>query len=302
MMSRLLLILLVGCVVGGCSTSDRTINLADGKIATETSERLAKGTVMAGTATSDGRLAAILIGREKDGGLIVREMDTDRVVYKRTVTEGDLWMPVLFNAAGTVLYCETSRDSESGFGSIDLATGQETFVPAATTLKTDIISPRGQNQDCTLAICGIGVITQDGKLLPVPDRKLSRSDAYFDEWGNIWIRIGRSYTEYCRDGSVRSGLRRPRYLVQDPSKARGSMTLERQEIQFRYKDSGALVTAIWLVHAKAVQRPNGGAWRAALVDAAPDVWDFGFFPSRDAIWVVTQIDLRIVPFTKTSAP
>jgi hypothetical protein len=146
----------------------------------------------------------------------------------------------------------------------------------------------------------LGLYTSSGSLKVVPTANFQG----FDTFGRAWIKYGRDWQVLDRSGSVRLESKRPRYLAPDQSKVRGSRSLTKTESTMSYQGSEANVACIWLTDDRSVPyaakkreinlSPPGST---ALVFAGADIYEYGFVPNRDLVYVVSDPGVFVIPYS-----
>ena len=129
--------------------------------------------------------------------------------------------------------------------------------------------------------------------------------AGYDQYGNAWFGSARNWTEVDRKGNASKHVDHPAYLVPDQTKDRGSMHLRDTNTKMTYKGATAFVSCVWLSDDRAIPIPKrpgktvnqSDSYKAALVFAGPDILTYGFLPSKNMVYVVSQSGNYLVPFS-----
>lgn len=289
---------------GGCS--DRTIFRPDFTLSVGQPRVVAYDVWPFVAFSPDGREAAYCRSDKKSAWLCTFDIESGGEKVLPGQFPGIVYTPVLFNQTRTSIYCLTgglisSEDKGSRLVEVERVTGKTINVYGG---ETRYDPPEFANQDFTLVVLGrnrnYSVLSSDGSLVKVP-----LPLGGFDTYGNYRARAPSTFVVF-NPLNVHRSLGDARAVTLFGLRFRGSMSLAKQDLSKDFEDSHVDAAAIWLTDSKAKRPPDKAnemrsphGWRAALVEACPDVFEFGSVPGRDAVFVSTFADLRIVKYAKS---
>ena len=277
---------LLGFVLIGCRTADRTILLDKGRVEVLPPMFLAHDRVPI-AASRDGKHVAVLEGETK---ISVLHLDSLELVAETPIPKDSKSTPI-FSPDGK----ELLLDQQEGRVAWNFTTGAKRKLEGPSA-KVSIVHGYGVgwNVDRTIgytlstdAKAGQAMFAT-GLTKPVPPK----ARVGFDPRGRIWI----NGTGFDREGAVVKfdGDPPKLYLVPDQSRVRGSMHLEAVDTLSEYKGASAPITCIWLTHDRT--RATRGKKRPALIYAGADVFQWAFVPGRNMVCVFTSVGSYFVPF------
>lgn len=277
---------LLGLLLIGCRTADRTILLTDGKVEVLPPIFLTNGRIPI-TASRDGKYVAVLEGETK---LSVLQLDSLEPVAETPIPKDTKSTPI-FSLDGK----ELLLDQSEGRVAWNFETGAKRKLDGPLPVVAIVDGFGGEwNVDRTIGYT-LSTDSKPGQVMFATGLTKTippKAQVGFDPRGRIWI----NGTGFDRDGSVATFRGDPPqpYLVPDQSRVRGSMHLEAVETISEYRGASAPITCIWLVHDRA--KVTQGKQRPALIYAGADVFEWAFVPGRNMVYVFTSVGSYFVPF------
>lgn len=278
-----LVFLAVTLVLGGCAKSDYTLDLPNSPLS---ASFLRTESHFAIAASSDGTMYATF-GPKGMGPTLEIHKSSDGALVN-TLNIGDSQntaFPVLFMKDNELLL---AGYNDRSFVTINIRDGsiRLTGQKAQGNVAPVAFPPFGAcNKDRSIVIIYSTKNTSDS-----PGQILTYTGAYFpgveplgfDTFGNAWAVQEGHTVEITPDGKLLLGVR-PKYLVQDQSKELGQMHLAMTEQKVDRRGASAYADVIWLDHDKAAQDGH----RSMVVTADTDIFDYGFLPKQDLIYVIS---------------
>ncbi|MGI8924465.1 MAG: hypothetical protein ACR2HJ_10580 [Fimbriimonadales bacterium] len=250
--------------------------------------------------SADGRMAAgfeQLGPRRKKVSLKVWSCETLRVVYEHDFTESEFAYPVLLDATSKrLIYIYENHDNSTQLVSLDFERLAKTDLP----VDMSELSAQGlfRNSDQSIVLLdgrdnGLLITRLGAVTLPQFSRK------GFDMYGVFWAKTGNSWQYWAKDGASGISPTLKSSLVLDQTKIRGRLALSRTDATTARGEATAYVSAIWMEDPRTPDLES--APRAGLVDVCTDVFDYGFVPNKDRVWIsATDGSTRLIPYYVTS--
>jgi hypothetical protein len=275
---RILLVALVAGLAFGCKTSDRTLDLTDGWLKLGAATQVAPAGTFPVAFSSDGQ--RILTVAELSPDQIVGEIRSFKTNEQfASFTMPNHAYPIMFSRDPSSVICVT----ENGVGVLDIDGGKVENRIAGGNL-----TPIARNFNHTITVFstefGFAAINCVGAVIE------SRTQPMFDEYGNAWTN-GRNWTVLSKTDNFEGRNRRPAYLVKDQQKLLGSLQLVLDRRTIERNGANAEVGIVWLDHG------TGKAAKSAMVFSGADIYEAGFVPQRNSIWIVSADGSYLVPFT-----
>jgi hypothetical protein len=310
------LVLLALCGICGCKSSTRTISLGKNEIETLTPIQFRFALPVA--ASRDGSRIAVAEDGPKGSNettITVIDTDTQKNLATNRIRNGQGTM--MFGADRDTLYMPSGEHYVAwnlSSGKVEKLNVQIPQVevwpsPDATGWNSDRsigikFAQENQTSDkgVTTTFRSPGqLVTEGGKTQEIPYGET----VGFDQFGNAWFGKGASWTMVDKTGKAKQSKTHPGFLVHDQSKDRGSMHLRATETEVTHKGAKAYVTCVWLSSDRAVPyttQEKGKTvrvdkpYKAALVFAGADVYDYCFLPGRKMVFVVSGFGNYLVPY------
>jgi hypothetical protein len=282
-------------VIIGCTGSDRKIFLGESEITTENPVQYMSDAFLLASSRDGAEIATVSMART----ITVWDTETRKSLGTTSIDKVHA-APMMFSSGGTIVYVA----SDHGYFAWRYATGEKIKIASESPNW-----PAAWNSDRSIAFAQWKSDPGDPVQVTLPSAKTfatRRGDkAGFDQYGNAWFGSRTRWFKVDKSGLKTSSRTHPHFLDPDQSKDRGSMRLESTSSTMRHEGATANLNCIWLVDDRAQSQSAmkiGNVMReskpikAALLFAGADIFQFGFIPGRNLVYVDSIFGYYLVPF------
>lgn len=275
---RFLLVAVVAVLAFGCKSSDRTLELPDRVLKIGGAVQVVPAGAFPIAFSADGRRMLTVTELSRDQlAAEIRSLETGEQIESFSLPQHAY--PIMFSNDEASVICV----AETGVGVLDIETGR-----IEIRITQGNLTPIARNFNHTITVFstefGFAAINCAGSVIE------SRNQPLFDQYGNAWANGG-NWTVLSKSGNFESRNQRPEYLVGDQQKLLGSLRLALDRRTIKRNGANAEVGIIWLDHGA------GRTAKSAMAFSGPDIYEVGFVPQRNSIWVISADGGYLVPYT-----